>query len=159
MGCPRRPCAQCGEGREGPSFRQPRDRAAMATRLPLRWKPVRADDRMLTSGGSTWLLPPRQGRCHGGTGLPWKFWFLQFLVSPICQRPPRPQNLSHPSRWMRQILRARRALERRWMRQILMARELQIKHRGARSPEATNAPAARRGGAFATQERGRKRLQ
>ena len=52
----------------------------MATRLPLRWKPVRADDRMLTSGGSTWLLPPRQGRCHGGTGLPWKFWFSVFLV-------------------------------------------------------------------------------
>jgi hypothetical protein len=59
---------------------------------------------------------------------------------------------------MREILRARRALERRWMRQILMARELQMKHRGARSPEATNAPAARRGGAFAKQERGRKRL-
>jgi hypothetical protein len=59
---------------------------------------------------------------------------------------------------MRQILR-RRALERRWMRQILRARELQIRHRGAQRPEATNAPAAQRGGSFAKQERGKKRLQ
>jgi hypothetical protein len=59
---------------------------------------------------------------------------------------------------MRQILRVRRALERRWMRQILRARELQIRH-GAQRPEATNAPAAQRGGSFAKQERGKKRLQ
>ena len=53
----RRPCARGGKGHH---FGNSRDRAAMATRLPLRWKSVRADDLMLTSGGSTC---PRQGRC------------------------------------------------------------------------------------------------